>query len=254
MAEGLLSSAQDKMKGTFGFQQHAWQATFGPRAVVFTTHPPPDDGEGLLFGADYWTGGSSMPRVGQHENVAVVLYNPTVETMFGGLLADLFPEFTHAYVPRGEFDEVVEAPPWVFARKEGGYLALFSANPAAWTTEGEWVDRELIAPGPQAAWICEIGSERTHGSFEEFVAAISSSSVSVDGLDVVYESPSQGEITFGWDGPLRVRGADVHLDAYPRSDNPFSDTPWDAPRMRLERGGEVLELDFENSTRTEGPA
>ena len=42
----LLSTAQDYRKGSRGDQYHSWQATFGTKALVFTTHPgtraPPD--------------------------------------------------------------------------------------------------------------------------------------------------------------------------------------------------------------------
>jgi hypothetical protein len=39
---------------------------------------------------------------------------------------------------------------------------------------------------------------------------------------VVYQSPSQGEIAFGWEGPLRVRGEEVPITGYPRYDNPWA--------------------------------
>ena len=36
----MLSSAQDYRPGGRGNMQHIWQATLGPDAVVFVTHPP----------------------------------------------------------------------------------------------------------------------------------------------------------------------------------------------------------------------
>jgi hypothetical protein len=35
----MLSSAQDYRPGESGRQEHIWQATLGPDAVVFTSHP-----------------------------------------------------------------------------------------------------------------------------------------------------------------------------------------------------------------------
>jgi len=36
----MLCSAQDYHPGESGVQQHIWQATLGPDAVVFVSHPP----------------------------------------------------------------------------------------------------------------------------------------------------------------------------------------------------------------------
>ena len=245
---GTLSSAQDKMKGQMGFQQHAWQAMLGPEAVVFTTHPGPLS-DSKSSGTE-WLGGSSMPRVGQHENVAVILYDAAIRTLYGGLIADLFPDYTHAYFPQDQFDEVVTEGNWVFGRKGDGYVALYSDAPITWTTEGDFARREITAPGMRNAWICEIGDLSTHGTFEEFIEVIASAPINVSGADVFYESPSQGPITFDWEGPLVVNGIERDLGPHMRYDNPFSTMRWGARRLSVERGDATLHLDFETGART----
>jgi hypothetical protein len=42
--------------------------------------------------------------------------------------------FTHAWLPKDKFDEVVERSGWILARKGEGYLALRSQNPYVWGT------------------------------------------------------------------------------------------------------------------------
>ena len=245
MAEGLMSSTRDSnLKGTFGFQQHLWQATFGPKAVVFTTHPGPDEDGGLPFAAGYWGGGSSLPRVAQHENVAIALYRPRIDTLAGGVLRSFFPDFTHAYFPRAEFDETRSEAGWHFGRKGDGYVALYSGSPAEWTTSGEWADRELIAPGTTNAWICEISNARQSGSFEDFVSRITGSFVSTDGANVAYLSPSVGAMEFSWEGDLLLDGEPTEITNHPRYSNPFTQTAFDADTLLVEHAGSTLEIDL----------
>lgn len=83
-------------------------------AAVFTTHPGPFGADDRIGGNGLdtiWKGGTSMPRTGQHENVALVLYGAETPRILGGLLAGAYPDFTHAYFPLDEFDEVVGAGP-----------------------------------------------------------------------------------------------------------------------------------------------
>jgi len=57
----LLSSAQDYRPGYGGDQQHIWQATLGPGAACFTTHPARLEGPT----PDYWAGSGVLPRLAQ---------------------------------------------------------------------------------------------------------------------------------------------------------------------------------------------
>jgi hypothetical protein len=41
-------------------------------------------------------------------------------------------------------------------------------------------------------------------------------------FDVVYQSPSQGELEFSWTGPLVVAGAEMPIADYPRMENPWA--------------------------------
>jgi len=117
------------------------QATLGADAVSFTTHP------GRLEGASQnrWTGSGLLPRAAQVKNVALVIYKiEKIPAMYGPVRQF----FTHAWLPRDHFDEVVEQSGWIFARKDNGYLALRSQRPYRWQDQaGENCQREVIVEG-----------------------------------------------------------------------------------------------------------
>jgi hypothetical protein len=234
----LLSAAQDYRPGYGGDQQHIWQATLGPDAVCFTTHPARREGPS----PNYWTGSGSLPRVAQVENVVLAVYN--VDTR-PGLYVTHRLLFTHAWLPRDRFDEVVERGGWILARKGDGYLALRSQQPYQWQDEpGEDQGREVLAPGKENVWICEMGRRAADGEFEDFVQRIVAAEVSFGRLRVRYHSPSQGRLEFGWRGPLRQDGRAVPLHGHPRYENPYVQADFPAERVSVGLDEHALELDW----------
>jgi hypothetical protein len=239
----LLSSAQDYRPGYGGDQQHIWQATLGPEAVCFTTHPARREGPT----PNYWAGSGSLPRVAQVENVALAVYN--VDTR-PGLYVTHRLHFTHAWLPCDRFDEVIERQGWIFARRGDGYLALRSQQPYYWQSEpGEDQEREVIAPGKQNVWICELGRCAVDGTFEDFVGRIVRAELSFGRLHVRYHSPSQGWLDFGWRGPLRQEGQDVPLGGYSRYDNPYAQASFPADAITVRHSDSLLELDWQRDRR-----
>lgn len=280
-ADYMLSSAQDYRPGMMSDQIHAWQATLDERAIVFTQHParlPAPDGalppefSWAAFdepGPGYWTGESSLPRIAQHDNVAVILYAPQFAPKPLGLEEFDYRDETHAYFPVAHFDEVEQDGPWTFGRRGDGYVALYSHRPTTWR-EGQpevyangGAPFDLVAEGgPDNAWIVELGDAAGAGSFAEFRAAIAAAEVTVtpvpdqgddgrpDGFDVTYDSPSRGRISFGWHAPLRVDGDEVPLRHDMRLDNPFVTLPFDGRRYEVTHGAHRLVLDFDSGERT----
>jgi hypothetical protein len=243
-AHYMLSTAQDYRPGYGGDQQAIWQATLGPEAVCFTTHPV----VGAQATPDDWTGSGTLPRAAQVENVVIVIYDATEQP---GLYVTRTADFTHAWLPRDRFDQVVEQHGWIFARRADAYLALWASSPWHWRTRpGNASNRELIAPGRRSIWICELGSQATAGGFGEFVASITEAPVDVSGLNVTYESPSQGCLSFGWTGPLTQNDAPVPLHDYPRYDNPFVQAEFPAERVAFRHGDHRLILDWRTLERT----
>jgi hypothetical protein len=238
----MLSSALDWRPGFGGDQQHLWQATLGPDAVCFTTHP----GARSARSPGTWTGSACLPRVGQVKNVVIALYR--IHRRPALYVANRH-RFTHAWLPRDCFDEVTEREGWIFTRKGEGYLALRSRSPVRWQeAPGEDRGRELIAEGSEQAWICELGRRSADGPFERFADRIAAAPLSF-GRRVVYESPSQGRIELGWRGPLRQRGEVVAMRGFPRYDSPYAKAPFPLERIRVECGSEWLELDWAGAGR-----
>ncbi len=240
----MLSTAQDYRAGFGGDQQAIWQATLGPDAVCFTTHPVID----AEATPDYWSGSGTLPRAAQIENVAIIIYNVTEKP---GLYVTNTAAFTHAWLPRDRFDEMIERDGWIFARRGNGYLALWVSQPTHWqTAPGNDHGRELIAGGRKCVWLCELGREVTDGPFMEFVNRIAAAPVAVSGLRVTYDSPSQGRLKFGWTGPLTQNDAAVQLHNYPRYRNPFVRAEFPSERVTMHHGDQQLTLDWQTLQRT----
>jgi hypothetical protein len=238
-----LSSAVDYRPGYGGDQQAIWQATLAPDAVCFVTHP----GKRTGHSPDYWTGEGTLPRVAQFKNILISIYR--IDTS-PGLYHTNRLLFTHAYLPRSRFDEVVEAGGWILARKGDGYLALRARNgylPGKQPLPGETTSKEsetseVISPGRENIWLCEVGRRQTHGPFDQFVTQIVEADVAFDHLNVKYNSPSQGEVRFGWCGPFTVNRAVVPLSNFPRYDSPYVQCAFDPEEIDIQAGGHRLRL------------
>jgi len=271
----MLSTVQDWRKGANAAQVHAWQATFSPDALVFTTHPmnpvqPPSEWVGKDEGSPgYWTGTASMPRSAQHENVAIHIYSPLYAD--GGALGFFdWEALTHAYVPRDQFDEVVREGKWLFLRKGKGYLALWSWRQTEWQ---EYPDEELALPanrprisfdlvapgGADNFWIVECGRQKEWRNFELFRIGIGLRDVDVkprgtefghQTFDVSYDSPSQGRLKLPWDGPFEVNGRERPLAGYPRIDNKWVTAERGDPVWEIVGKRSRVVLDWSAGTRT----
>ncbi|NIA14252.1 MAG: hypothetical protein GWP08_09225, partial [Nitrospiraceae bacterium] len=236
----MMSTAQDYRAGFGGDQHHIWQATLAPNAVCFTTHPV--SGYAHQETPGYWAGSGTLPRVAQVKNVTISVYNASTEP--GMYVTDAL-DFTHAWVPRDAFDEVVERDGWIFARRGRGYLALRSQHPYRWQDkEGEDKDREVIVDGTKNVWICELGREAQDGPFTQFVDRIRGASVSFEELSVTYDSPAQGRLEFGWLGPLRQDAQEIPLDEYPRYKNPYASASFPSDEVTFRCGDHTLRLNW----------
>lgn len=284
-AHAMLSSVQDYRKGSMAMQVHAWQATLSEKAVVFTNLPGalpvPEGGEVPAdwdwqksdeHGGAYWTGDGALPRIGQHRDVAVILYAPQYQSAPLGLEQFAYRDETHAYFPHAHFDEVVQDGQWTFGRKDDGYVGLWSHQPTHWRDgqpevfENAGLPFDLVADGAQNAWIVQVGDAGEWGAFDAFRAALAAADVQADpvadrdgdgfddGFAVAYAAPGRGTVTFSWHDPLVVDGAEVPLRWGWRFDNPFVRTRFDSGRYDIEADGHRLFLDHATGARLATPA
>lgn len=269
--EVMLSTVQDYLPGTYSQQVQSWQATLDEEAIVFTTTPKNEPFEGADSWPDddgYWTGTAVLPRSAQHGATSLSLYSPITETEGGFGFNRL--EMTHAWFPTERFDEVVRAGRWTFGRKGDGYVGLWSWRQPEWRTyepgevftDGMTEPFDLVAPGgADNVWISQVGEAGTDGSFADFQAALTATTPEVavrpvrdDGLpggfDVVFDSPTEGVMTLGQDGPFSVGGDEVPLRHERRYDNPWAQVDFQSDVYEISDDEGGLVLDFTDATRT----
>ena len=230
----MLCSAQDFRPGEYGYQQHIWQATFSPEAVVFVTHPPclSEDGS---HRPNFWHGNVVLPRAVQWKDLLVAVHRLPEDDWLG---------FTHAYFPTYAFDEHEIRDGWACARVGDGYLAMTASAGLTLTETGRNAFRELRSYGKKNIWVVQMGRAETDGSFAEFVEKVTALDVTF-GEDSVHLTSLRGEsVDFGWEGPLLVNEKEEPVSGFLHFDNPYSSTELGSEKMSIQFMDLLMQLDF----------
>jgi hypothetical protein len=230
----MLCSAQDHRPGETGVQQHIWQATMGPDAVVFVTHPACVS-EDNSHRPNFWHGSAVLPRVAQWKDVLIAIHRLPDDDWMG---------FTHAYFPLSAFDEHALRGGWAFARKGAGYLALTAAQGLSLVASGDNAYRELRSAGRENTWLCHMGRAARDGSFEAFQQAVLALDVRLDPLAARCTTLRGEHVRFAWEGPLLVDGSEQPLAGFKHYESPYCVTEPGAPQMELSLGDQLLRLNF----------
>ncbi len=244
--EYMLCSAQDYRPGEQGVQQHIWQATLSPDAVVFVNHPVcVNDSNDLR--PNFWSGNGVLPRVAQWKETLIGLYRlPAVDWM----------GFTHAYFPVAAFDEFEIQNGWAFGRKGDGYLALTAANGLHLQERGPWAYREIRSPGLHNVWICQMGRRAEDGTFSDFMRANLANAPRFDGvandlpgesrgeIAVQFQTPRGESLTISWEGQLLVNGSAEEITGFRHYDNPYCQAELPSEEMVIQYQDQQMRLDF----------
>ncbi len=230
----MLCSAQDYHPGERGYQQHIWQATMGPDAVAFVTHPPCMSEEGS-HRPNFWHGNVVLPRVAQWKDVLIAVHRLPENDWMG---------FTHAYFPLYAFDEHALKDGWAFARKGEGYLALTAAQGLTLITRGLNAYRELRSYGQHNVWLCYMGRAAQDGSFEQFQKKVLALAVNFERLAVRCNTLRGETLSFGWEGPLLVNGKEQPITGFKHYESPYCTADWPASQMEICCRGHSVTLDF----------
>lgn len=230
----MLCSAQAWKPGERGYQQHIWQATFGPDAVVFVTHPACISENGNQR-PNFWAGNATLPRIAQWKNALIAVYKGR---------DDDWLDFTHAYFPTFAFDEYALENGWAFARKGDGYVALGAANGLNLVTRGDSAWRELRSPGRQNVWVCQMGRARQDGPFAAFQEKVRASPATLEKQFARFATAGGTTLSFGWDEPLRVDDREQPVTGFKHFDNPYCVVPWPAEQIEIRHGDHQQMLDF----------
>jgi hypothetical protein len=228
----MLCSAQDYHPGEPGYQQHLWQATMGPDAVVFVTHPPCFSEEGS-HRPGFWHGNVILPRVAQWRDVLVAIHKLPQDDWLG---------FTHAYFPIYAFDEHLIRDGWAFARTGEGYLALTASQGFELTTRGQNAYRELRSTGQHNIWLCQMGRAALDGSFSDFCQKVCNTALVISELSLTYSTIRNDKVVFGWEGPLLINDQEQPLSGFKHYDGPYSAAEWPASILAIGYGHQLLKL------------
>jgi hypothetical protein len=230
----MLCSAQDCRPGESGSQEHIWQATMGPEAIVYVNHPACMS-ESDARSPNFWRGNGILPRVAQWKDVLIAVHLLPEDDWLG---------FTHAYFPVYAFEEHVLRDGWAFARKGNAYLGLTSSAGIELVRRGFSAYRELRSPGQRSVWVCLMGRTDSDGSFQEFQRRVLRTDMAFQGLSVCLTTLRADSVSFGWEGPLVVNGVEQPLSGFIHYDNSFCRTGFPASHMEVRTGSYLLELNF----------
>lgn len=230
----MLASAQDYRPGSEGSQQHIWQATLGPDAVVFVNHPVTVHEENDLR-PSFWSGNGFLPRAAQWKDTLICIYNLPDDDWMG---------WTHAYFPITAFDEFTMQDGWAFARKGDGYIALTAANGLNLIERGLSAYREIRSPGLHNIWLCQMGRRAEDGEFGEFIRSVAAHQPTFDDLAVTLKTIRGEELAFGWQGPLLVDGREEAITGFRHYDNPYCQADLHSDEMIIQYQEQQMRLDF----------
>lgn len=245
----MLTSAQAYHPGTYGDQQHLWNATLSERLSIFTTHPATVGASGNSPG--YWVGYGTIPHVVQDKNVVLNIYQIPQDAGFMGKKP---VHFTHAHFPKAHMDEVIINDNYAFGRLGDKYVAftaknhLYYATSTKPNTEDEIESSyDLIQDGDDTYWIFEASTKQDEGSFESFINRIKNNVVKYSDNMLIYQSNNK-ELELNYQGDFKVNQQLVDTE-YKRFDSPYAKVERKANTMLIKHDGKSLFLDFYNQIR-----
>ena len=237
----MLSTAVDYHPGSFGDQQHIWQASLPGAISVFTTHPGAAffEDNARNFSPSYWVGNGIHPHAAQHRGVGLCLYDLRARR---GLLEKKRLLLTHAFFPLARFDETLMEKRLAAGRAGNSYIALLSLGEMEM---GE--PDELIQRGKVTGWAVLLGSRDEWGSFERFLEAAQAGELRLKGRRLSLEfGDHRYEIIY--QKRFLVDGQEQAIDDA-RLRCAFISVPRDMKRYEAACGGHRLTLDWQTRGR-----
>jgi hypothetical protein len=203
--DALLGSVVDYHPGEPGYQAVVSQAHLEghPDARIWISNPGQDDPFGTRR-PSYWAGDGVMPQVAQWQNLALLHYRVDEPRAI---------PWTHAYLRREVYDEVLPSGRWLFVRSGRGLAAIMAANGLKALQSGPTAGYELRSSGRANTWLLRVGSLDRFGSLSGFASAMQAGGLEVvPGEHVAFTDPEQGDVRLHWSGAFRVAGQDRRHD------------------------------------------
>ncbi|NND90829.1 MAG: hypothetical protein HKN42_08175 [Granulosicoccus sp.] len=203
-ADVQLSSVSDHRSGLPGHQQHLVDLHLAahPHAGIWVNHP----GELRVWGEgrpSYWSGNGVLPKVAQHGDMALMIYDLTLQPTDIG--------FTHLFCPQDVMDEIdASLDSWLFASVQQGYAAVFASGTLEPVVAGLYAGSEWRLKADVAGWVLIAGSAAEYADFHGFKrSCLARAPVFDSGLCSLSVTPrgSSYPVSLAFDAPLASNGA-----------------------------------------------
>jgi hypothetical protein len=203
--DALLGSVVGYHPGAPGYQAVVTQVHLEghPDARIWISNPGQDDPFGTRR-PSYWAGDGFLPQVAQWRSLALLHYRLDDPRAI---------PWTHAWLRREVYDEVLPSERWLFVRSGRGLAGVMAANGLQAVERGPTAGYELRSPGPRNTWLLRVGSLEGFGSLFGFASAMQAGKLEVmPGEHVAFADPEHGEVRLGWPGAFTVAGRDRRHD------------------------------------------
>jgi hypothetical protein len=203
--DALLGSVTGYHPGAPGYQAVVTQAHLEghPDARIWISNPGQDDPFGTRR-PSFWAGDGFLPQVAQWRSLALLHYRLDD--------ARAIP-WTHAWLRREVYDEVLPSERWLFVRSGRGLAGVMAANGLEPVESGPTAGYELRSPGRRNSWLLRVGSLERFGSLSGFASAMQAGVLRVvAGEQVCFVDPEHGELRLDWAGTFTVAGRDRRHD------------------------------------------
>lgn len=183
--------------GEWGYQETVLQLRLGerPEAQIWINHP----GELIHSGyarPSYWGGCGTLPRVHQYRALALVDF----------AVRDGQPDFTHAWLPAGEFDEVAIDGDRILVRCGAALALLVGDKPFAPVAEGPTAGCEVRLPGRDGCWLVRLSDLATEGSLAAFGARFAGLAARAEDGALIVDDADYGTVRCLADGAVAAEG------------------------------------------------
>jgi len=200
-----LSTNSGAQPGGHGHQQHVLDLRFAshPMARSWLNHPGEDDPWGQQR-PSYWAGNGVLPRVGQHRNAALVLYQ---------LGAQARLDFTHVYAARAGLTHRLVGDTLILESHDGGLVAYKSTGPLQPITTGPGAGIEYRSLGPRQGWAVLVAEGQSLDAFAAYLGQCRLR-LGSGGDTLELERPDAATLTLDWGKGLLI-GDQTHEQGFP---------------------------------------
>jgi hypothetical protein len=195
-----LSTNSSAKAGGYGHQQHVLDLRFAshPMARSWLNHPGEDDPWGQQR-PSYWAGNGVLPRVGQHDNVAMVHFR---------LGQDERLQFAHIFAAQAGLTHHLNVDTLILVGGEA-IVAYKATGPLEAVQTGPGQGIEYRCHGGQQSWAVLVSQGQ---SMESFISYVDQCQLGFDGADsLVLRRPSGPELVLDWQRGLLIDRVDQEL-------------------------------------------